>query len=169
MKIRISLFQKYIFFVKIYSVRLTLRGTHSLSLWLQLPKYSNKSSKLPGQTTQLGMCLEILNLPSLINFLSWIWVAIMSQLTSSNANEMQKRLVVVVVAMRFGSCSSVWNLTRITHWDHNWLFISCKRDWLALSDEAFPVPMPPPTPQESRQDNSNLIIKKISLACSYYS
>lgn len=36
------------------------------------------------------------------------------------------------------SRSNVWILTRITHWAHNWLFISCKRDWLALPPAAFP-------------------------------
>lgn len=144
-------------------MRVTLSGTRSLSLWLQLPKYSNNSSKLLGQTTQLWMCLEILHLPSLINFLSWIWIAIMSQLTSSNANEMQKRLVVVVVAVHLGSCSNVWILTRITHWAHSWLFIVCKRDWLALSPAAFPTPS-----QESRQDKFNLI-KTVSLVWSHYS
>lgn len=101
----------------------TLPRICSLFSWLLLPKYSNNSSKLPGQTTQLQMRLEILHLPALINFLPWIWIEIMSQLTFSNANEMQKRLV-EVVAVRFGSCSSAWILTRIIHWAHNWLFIT---------------------------------------------
>lgn len=101
----------------------TLPRICSLFSWLLLPKYSNNSSKLPGQTMQLQMRLEILHLPALINFLPWIWIEIMSQLTFSNANEMQKRLVEVVAA-RFGSCSSAWILTRITHWAHNWLFIT---------------------------------------------
>lgn len=159
MKIRISLFQNNIVVGKdLFSKGDTEGHTFFVPLWLQLPKYSNKSSKLPGQTTQLGMCLEILNLPSLINFLSWIWVAIMSQLTPLNANEMQKRLVMVVWQC-FGSCSSVGNLTRITHWAHNWLFISCKRDWLALSDEALPVPIyAPPHPTTKKVGKTNLTL-----------
>lgn len=144
-------------------MRVTLGGTQSLSLWLQLSKYSNNSSKLLGQTTQLWMCLEILHLPSLINFLSWIWIAIMSQLTSSNANEMQKRLVVVAVAMHLGSCSNAWILTRITHWAHKWLFIICKRDWLALSPAAFPA-------APKKVGNTNLTLsRKVSLVWSHYS
>lgn len=82
--------------------------TRLLSSQPQLPKASNSSSKLPGQTTALQMCLEILHLPRLISFLSWIWIGIMSQLMFSNANEMQTRLAAEVGAVRFGSCSSAW-------------------------------------------------------------
>lgn len=169
MKIRISLFQNNIVFSKDLFSKGDTEGTRSLSLWLQLPKYSNKSSKLPGQTTQLGMCLEILNLPSLINFLSWIWVAIMSQLTSSNANEMQRD-------WWWWWWQCVWELFQCREFNENHTlktttdYLShASIDWLALSDEAFLLLMPPPHHQESRQDKSNLIIKKISLVFSYYS
>lgn len=69
----------------------------------------------------------------------------MSQLASSNANEMQE-IGDGGGGNAFGSCSSVGEFNENHTLSSQLIIISCKRDWLALSDEAFPVPMHTPPP-----------------------